>query len=74
VAHGWFADRRDRLRHVAQLEATMPLVRGRKSSLKRYRVSAAYFVDVQLRPRRNRHGTGEEAREAQGEALGTAED
>ena len=43
-----------------------------ESSLRNARVSPAHFVDVRLRPRRNRHRAGAQARQAKGEALGTA--
>jgi len=37
-----------------------------------FRVSAEHFLDVRLRPRRDRHRASVQAREAEGEALGTA--
>ena len=40
---------------------------------KRYRVSAAHFVDVRLRPRGDGHRAGSQACEAQGEAVRAAE-
>ena len=39
--------------------------------LKRYRVSVAHFVEVRLRPRRDRHGVGAQTRETEGEVVGT---
>ena len=37
------------------------------------RISLAQFLNVRLRARRDRHRSGAQAREAQGEAVGTAE-
>ena len=42
-----------------------------ESSLRNARVSSSHFVNVRLRPRRDRHCAGAQARKAEGEAVGT---